>query len=58
MSPKTVAERLGWVMGIRNRAYVDIIAARIAAADAALFPPPNTLVLPKTETHVVHRKAA
>jgi hypothetical protein len=58
MSPKTVAERLGWVMGIRNRALVDVVLARVAAADAALFSSPNTLALPQSQDRDSHRRAA
>jgi len=36
MSPKTVAERLGWVMGIRDRSYVRSIQSRLESASAAL----------------------
>ena len=32
MSPKTVAERLGWVMGIRDRTFVNAIQHRLAFA--------------------------
>jgi hypothetical protein len=32
MSPKTVAERLGWVLGLRNRSYVQRIQERLASA--------------------------
>ena len=32
MSPKTVAERLGWVMGIRDRTFVNAIQNRLANA--------------------------
>ncbi len=35
MSPKTVAERLGWVMGIRDRSLVQTIQTRLASAIAA-----------------------
>lgn len=34
MNPKTVAERLGWVMGIRSRDYVQTIRNRIEAAES------------------------
>lgn len=33
MSPKTVAERLGWVMGIRDRSLVRTIEERLIAAE-------------------------
>ncbi len=35
MSPKTVAERLGWVMGIRDRSLVQSIQTRLESATAA-----------------------
>ncbi|MEQ1830781.1 MAG: hypothetical protein ABL921_32825 [Pirellula sp.] len=58
MSPKTVAERLGWVMGIRNRAYVEIIRSRIARADAALLRPASTIPHPSLASPAQHRRAA
>lgn len=33
MSPKTVAERLGWVMGIRDRSFAKMIEERLIAAE-------------------------
>lgn len=36
MSPKTVAERLGWVMGIRDRTFVGAIQSRLETASAAM----------------------
>ena len=36
MSPKTVAERLGWVMGIRDRTFVNAIQSRLATASASI----------------------
>ena len=35
MSPKTVAERLGWVMGIRDRTLVSAVQRRLESAAAA-----------------------
>jgi hypothetical protein len=45
MSPKTVAERLGWVMGIRNREYASIIQDRLALAEEAIGKQPTTLAI-------------
>jgi len=36
MSPKTVAERLGWVMGIRDRTFVRSIQNRLERAKSAI----------------------
>ena len=36
MSPKTVAERLGWVMGIRDRSLVKTIESRLESAALAI----------------------
>lgn len=36
MSPKSVAERLGWVMGIRDRTLVGTIQSRLETASAAM----------------------
>jgi hypothetical protein len=57
MSPKTVAERLGWVMGIRNRGYVDIVRNRLESAAEAVSGQPSTLSMPTT-SQVVRRRAA
>ena len=43
MSPKTVAERLGWVMGIRDRTYVGAIQRRLEMASAAMESEPTTI---------------
>ncbi len=57
MSPKTVAERLGWVMGIRNRAYVEIVRNRLESAAQAMSKQPSTLPMPTT-SQVERRRAA
>ncbi|MCY2983155.1 MAG: glycosyltransferase family 2 protein [Planctomycetota bacterium] len=36
MSPKTVAERLGWVMGIRDRTFVRSVQSRLELASSAM----------------------
>ncbi len=36
MSPKTVAERLGWVMGIRDRTFVRSVQSRLELASLAM----------------------
>jgi hypothetical protein len=36
MSPKTVAERLGWVMGIRDRSFMRAVQSRLAMASSAI----------------------
>jgi hypothetical protein len=48
MSPKTVAERLGWVMGIRDRSYVRSMQSRLESASVALSPESRTIPLNRT----------
>lgn len=36
MSPKTVAERLGWVLGVKNRAFVETIQRRLTRAQEGI----------------------
>ena len=45
MSPKTVAERLGWVMGIRDRSYVRSMHSRLESAGAALDAGNRTILM-------------
>ena len=58
MSPKTVAERLGWVMGIRNRAYVKTVRERFESAAASLSSGPSTILMPTREASKRKRLAA
>ena len=49
MSPKTVAERLGWVLGLKNRAYVETIQRRLALAQDGISKlPSNKYVFDQT----------
>ena len=57
MSPKTVAERLGWVMGIRNRTYVAAIRERLERASEGLWGS-STILMPTQSTKVARRGAA
>jgi hypothetical protein len=58
MSPKTVAERLGWVMGIRNREYVLKIRDRIVAATEALSQQPDSSSRSNSSLSTERRRAA
>jgi hypothetical protein len=46
MSPKTVAERLGWVMGIRDRSLVSVVCNRLHDAEENLSERPSTIPMP------------
>ena len=56
MSPKTVAERLGWVMGIRDRSLVRSIEHRLESASANLESESRTIPLNRTSQQ--QRRAA
>ncbi len=56
MSPKTVAERLGWVMGIRDRSLVRSIQNRLESAGAHLGAERQTI--PMNRTSQPQRRAA
>lgn len=56
MSPKTVAERLGWVMGIRDRTLVRSIQCRLESASANLDAERKTI--PMNRTSLPQRRAA
>ncbi len=56
MSPKTVAERLGWVMGIRDRSYVRSMQSRLESASAAFGAESRTI--PMNRTSQPQRRAA
>jgi hypothetical protein len=45
MSPKTVAERLGWVLGVKNRAFVETIQRRLARAQEAVANLPSSMAV-------------
>ncbi len=60
MSPKTVAERLGWVMGIRDKSWVRTIEDRLAQATAAMEESSATLPMHGTSPieRLQHRRKA
>ena len=58
MSPKTVAERLGWVMGIRDRTFVGAIQGRLESAFAAMKFEPTTLPINGSSYRAEQRRAA
>lgn len=57
MSPKTVAERLGWVMGIRDRSLVKAIQSRVQTALENLETERSTIAIPLA-AHSDRRRAA
>jgi hypothetical protein len=58
MSPKTVAERLGWVMGIRERAFVRTVQSRVESACEAMAEKRPTIALPNATRAQEQRRAA
>jgi len=47
MSPKSVAERLGWVIGIRDRTFVQAIQNRLELASSSIAMESNTIPITK-----------
>ena len=47
MSPKSVAERLGWVIGIRDRTFVQSIQNRLELASSSIATESNTIPITK-----------
>ncbi len=58
MSPKTVAERLGWVMGIRDRTLVQSIQSRLERATSSIEGENKTISLNRPSKYVDQRRAA
>ncbi len=58
MNPKTVAERLGWVMGIRDRTFVQSVKNRLELASSSLEDENTTIPLNRYSPHVAQRRAA
>ena len=58
MSPKTVAERLGWVMGIRDRTFLLSIQSRLELANSAIESERNTIHGNAARQNVAKRRAA
>ena len=58
MSPKTVAERLGWVMGIRDRTLVLSIQSRLELATSLTEVESKTIPLNRPSKYVDQRRAA
>ncbi len=58
MSPKTVAERLGWVIGIRDRTFVGAIQSRLETASAAMEFEPTTIPMNGSSYRDEQRRAA
>ncbi len=56
MSPKTVAERLGWVMGIRDRSLVRTIQTRLESAAAAISEQAGAI--PRTNAGSIEQRRA
>ena len=48
MSPKSVAERLGWVIGIRDRTFVQSIQNRLELASSSIAAESNTIQITKS----------
>ena len=55
MSPKSVAERLGWVIGIRDRTFVQAIQDRLELASSSIAMESNTI--PITRNANIRRAA-
>ena len=58
MSPKSVAERLGWVMGIRDRSFFSAIHNRLKSASAATEFERTTIPMNGTSYRTEQRRAA
>jgi hypothetical protein len=58
MNPKTVAERLGWVMGIRNRSLVRVIHDRVESAARTLASQPASAATLRFPESTRQRRAA
>ena len=58
MSPKTVAERLGWVMGIRDRTLVQSIQSRLEIANSSMEMENKTIPLNRPSKYADQRRAA
>lgn len=57
MSPKTVAERLGWVMGIRERSLVNVVQQRVESAIESLSERRSTIAIPDAAGQTRRRAA-
>ena len=58
MSPKTVAERLGWVMGIRDRTFVKAVQNRLANASSSIESTRTTFPINSSSNRENRRRAA